>query len=145
MSVSASLPASKWHKLSELIVCFYVVHNVKKRTSSKVCMFCPVLSSWIALSLISCVIWIFFNSVSDMYIFFFSCIKIYKTMTMKSKVFTCNDMELDLCTTAVMPFEIQSRSFFSCSFQVHQALKKKKKFCATQNSMVHYSTLVHSC
>ena len=29
---------SKWHKIS-LIVCFYVVHSLKKRTSSKICMF----------------------------------------------------------------------------------------------------------
>ena len=38
-------PTSNWHKISWidcLFFCFYVVHSLKKRTSSKMCMFCPV-------------------------------------------------------------------------------------------------------
>ena len=42
---------------------FYVVRNLKKRTSSKMCTFCPVLSNQKAFSLISCVFWdLFFQN-----------------------------------------------------------------------------------
>ena len=39
---SASLPASNLHELSQLIVVFYVVRSLKKKTFSKMCTFCPV-------------------------------------------------------------------------------------------------------
>ena len=44
---SASLRASNWHKINWidcLFFCFYLVRSLKKRTSSKICTFCPVSS-----------------------------------------------------------------------------------------------------
>ena len=41
-------PTSNWHKISWincLFFCFHVVRSLKKRTSSKICMFCPVSSN----------------------------------------------------------------------------------------------------
>ena len=53
-----------------VVVCLYVVHRLKKKTSSKICTFCPVLSNSKALSLIFCVLfWIFF--------FFFRTMPVY--------------------------------------------------------------------
>ena len=50
-----SLTQAEW--INCFFVCFIVVRSLKKRTSSKICMFCPVLSNEKALCLISCVFW----------------------------------------------------------------------------------------
>ena len=63
MHYFASTPASNWHKLSELIIfsVFMLYVAWKKRTSSKIRTFCPILSNQKAFSLTSCVFWIFFS------------------------------------------------------------------------------------
>ena len=58
---SASLWASNWHKISWincLLFCFYGVHSLKKRTSSKFCTFLSCFIQLQSVLLISCVFWI---------------------------------------------------------------------------------------
>ena len=62
-------PPSIWHKLGELIICFYVVHSLRKRTSSKIWTFCPIKKH----SLQSVVFCIFFQNTGSQLCFRFLC------------------------------------------------------------------------